>query len=78
MTPAELAAIFRTLPPGPKLRIYELAWELVDEEGRVDMSKVMERTPDLNLAEAEARTHTEGIAKLRDALNWLMRDDHQA
>ena len=78
MTPAELAAIFRTLPPGPKLRIYELAWELVDKEGRVDMSKVTERTPDLNLAEAEVRTHTDGIAKLRDALNWMMRDGHQA
>ena len=78
MTPAELAAIFRTLPPGPKLRIYELAWELVDKEGRVDMSKVTERTSDLNLAEAEVRTHTDRIAKLRDALNWLMRDDHQA
>ena len=78
MTPAELAAIFRTVPPGPKLRIYGLAWELVDKEGRVDISKVTERLPDLNLAEAEARTHMDGIAKLRDALNWLMRDGHQA
>ena len=77
MTPAGLAAIFRTVPPGPKLLIYGLAWELVDKEGKVDISKVMERTPDLNLAEAETRTHTEGIAKLRDALNWLMRDGHQ-
>ena len=78
MTPAELAAIFRTVPPGPKLRIYDLAWELVDKAGKVDMSKVAERLPDLNLAEAEANTHTDGIAKLRDALNWLMRDGHQA
>ena len=78
MTPAELAAIFRTVPSAPRLLIYDLAWELVDKEGRVDISKVTERLPDLNLAEAEARTHMDGIAKLRDALIWLMRDDHQA
>lgn len=78
MTPAELAAIFRTVPPGPKLRIYGLAWELVDKDGRIEVSKVVERLPDLNLAETETKTHTERIAKLRDALDWLMRDGHQA
>ena len=74
MEPTDLVEVLRQVPEAPRLQIYDLVWELVDAEGRLDMSKVMARMPDINLAEAEVRTHHDGINKLRGVLSWLMQD----
>jgi hypothetical protein len=66
MTPAELAAILRTVPE-TRLRIIELAWELADDEGRLDDLRAAARMGEVRDACAEAEHY--GAATKRLAAN---------
>jgi len=43
--------------PAKKLRIVELVWDLVDDQGKLDADKCADKQPAINLAIAEARAY---------------------
>lgn len=58
--------------PEKKLRIIELANELVGENGELDYVRLDERKADVNLAMAEARAYSQGT---EDAIKALTKID---
>ena len=56
------------LVPAKKLRLVELAWELADRRGRVDMTKARERLPEIAAAADEADAYARATASLVNAI----------
>lgn len=57
--------------PEKKLRIIELANELVDENGELDYVRLDERQAEVNLAMAEARAYTQATEGAVQVLSRL-------
>jgi PRTRC genetic system protein C len=57
--------------PAKRLRIFELAAELVDEHGEVDIDGAAARQPEINLAVAEARACARTTQQAAEALRRL-------
>ena len=63
MTPSDLVKALRTVPE-KKLRLVELAWELVDPEGQPDLDKAAERLDEVNAACSEVNAYTNATQRL--------------
>ena len=57
--------------PETRLRLIELAWDLVDKEGRMDHDKVVKRQPEVNLAAAEAEAYVQATRSAVEALRGI-------
>ena len=57
--------------PEKRLKLIDLAWELLDEEGKIDYKKVVDRLPDINLAVAEADAYAGATETAINALRKL-------
>lgn len=68
----EMDHVIRALEtvPEKRLRMVELAWELMGSDGKVDLTKCADRLPDINLAMAEAEVYVKAaqraVTVLRD------------
>lgn len=71
MTPEELAEVLKQVPPA-HLQIITLAWELVGEDGRVDIEKTRYRMEDILLARGEATSYAEGTHRMVEALKLCL------
>ena len=67
---AEVAAIIRGVSE-KRLRVYELAAELLDRDGQLDVDAAADREPELNLAIAEARSYASATEAAVKALRRL-------
>lgn len=65
MDAQDLIQRLATVRPIPPLRIYALAWQFVDGEGKLVPAKVWEGTPELQEATAEAEQHLVAVRELR-------------
>lgn len=70
----DLVQLLATVKPIPPLRIYSLAWRLVDGEGNLIPGKVWEGVPELREATAEAEEYIRAIRDLRARLERCL--DH--
>jgi PRTRC genetic system protein C len=68
--PRRAVAVLRRVP-ARRLRILELAAELVDDAGAVDADRAAARQPELNLAVAEARAYARATQDAAAALRRL-------
>ena len=66
----DLVGIIRRVPE-KRLRVFELAAELLDEEGELDPDVAALRQPDVNLAIAEAETYARATRQAVAALRQL-------
>lgn len=66
----EVVSILRRVP-AKRLRIVELASELLDEHGEVDVDAAAVRQPDINLAIAEAKAYARATQQAVKALRQL-------
>lgn len=57
--------------PPKQLKIIELAWEVLDEQGMLDSEAASKRAPEINLALAEAKTYAQATARAVTALVGL-------
>jgi hypothetical protein len=57
--------------PPKQLKIIELAWEVLDEHGKLDPEVATQRAPEINLALAEAKTYAKATAMAVQALAGL-------
>jgi len=55
-----------------ELDLIQLAWELVGEDGRLDLDLLRFRMEDINLAEREADAYAHGTFVMREALKQCM------
>jgi hypothetical protein len=67
LTVRRVVAILKKLPE-KRLAIFDLAPQLVDEQGKVDVGKCLEHQPDINLAIAEVTAYVEATKAARHAL----------
>ena len=58
--------------PEKRLRLLELAWEVVDEKGELDQDRVIRLAAELQEAFQEARSYSHQTEKLRWQLERLM------
>jgi hypothetical protein len=65
-----VVAVLRRVP-AKRLAIFELAAELLDGEGDVDLDAVASRQPEVNLAVAEVQTHTRATRQAVEAIRRL-------
>ncbi|MDP3064133.1 MAG: hypothetical protein Q8O40_13125 [Chloroflexota bacterium] len=72
MTPQDLVKALRTVPE-KKLRLVELAWELANEEGELNVEAAAERVDEVNAAAHEAGAYIEATRRLLWRLNELAR-----
>ncbi len=72
MTPQDLVKALRTVPE-KKLRLVELAWELVAPDGQPDMDKAAERVDEVGAACSEASAYTQATQGLLWQLKHLGR-----
>ena len=72
MTPRHLVKALRTVPE-KKLRLVELAWELANEEGELNVEAAAERVDEVNAAAREATGYIEATRRLLWHLNELAR-----
>jgi PRTRC genetic system protein C len=63
-------AILRRVPE-TRLRVFELAGELLNERGEVDVDAAARRQPEINLAVAEARAYAAATQQAVEALRRL-------
>ena len=68
--PRDVIAVLRRVPER-RLRIVELAAELLGADGEVDADLAAERQPDINLAVAEARAYARTNQQAAEALRQL-------
>ena len=73
MSPDDLCRALETVPRR-RLAILELAWEVVNEDGKVDQEQVIARVDQVQAAIEEARAYIRGTSDLKRRLEWLM--DH--
>jgi PRTRC genetic system protein C len=57
--------------PEKRLRIFELAEELLDDRGELDLEAAVARQPEVNLAAAEAEGYARSTRQAMDALRCL-------
>jgi PRTRC genetic system protein C len=67
---ADLAAIIRSVPE-KRLRVFELAAELLGADGQLDLEAAADREPELNLAIAEAKGYAGATEAAVEALRRL-------
>jgi len=65
-----VAAILRRVPE-KRLRIFELAGELLDRHGELDLDAAAARQPEINLAIAEAEAYARATRQAVEALRRL-------
>ena len=76
MTANDLVRILRTVPE-KKLKIIELAWELVDVEGEgLDLDKCIQRTAEIRLADQESQAYISGMSSVLWRLRRLTDNHH--
>lgn len=66
----DVIAVLRRVP-AKRLRLFELAAELLDERGEVDVDGAAARQPELNLAVAEAKAYARATQQAAEALRQL-------
>ncbi len=71
MTPAELVESLKDIP-AVELELIQLAWDLLDENGQLDLDKLRFRMEDINLAEPEASAYARATYLMREALKQCM------
>lgn len=69
----KLIEILRQVPAVRPLRVYRLAWQFVNEDGTLDLQKVIAGVPDLEEATMEAKRYMDGVADLRRLLGSLVK-----
>lgn len=69
-TGPDLVSILRHVPE-KRLRILELAAELLDEHGEVDLDAAAARQPEVNLAVAEAEVYARATCQVVQALRQI-------
>ncbi|MDP2949632.1 MAG: hypothetical protein Q8P22_08860 [Chloroflexota bacterium] len=72
MKPADLVRALRAVPE-KKLRLVELAWELVREDGSPDVDKAADRLDEVGAACAEVNGYTQATQRLLWQLKSLAR-----
>jgi PRTRC genetic system protein C len=72
-TPLGIAEVVRSIRrvPEKRLRVFELAGELLDSRGDVDIDTAAARAPEVNLAVAEAEAYARGTERALAALRRL-------
>jgi PRTRC genetic system protein C len=65
-----VVAILRRIPE-KRLRVFELATELLDARGDLDVDEVARRQPEVNLAVAEAKAYAAATQQASEALRRL-------
>lgn len=68
--PPNVIAILRRVPEA-RLRVFQLAAELLDGDGEVDVDAAARRQPEINLAVAEARAYATATQQAVEALRRL-------
>ena len=68
--PPEVVAILRRVPER-RLRVFELATELLDREGELDLEAAAARQPEINLAIAEVEAYTRATRQAVEAIRRL-------
>ena len=71
MTPADLIRALEMVPE-KRLRLLELAWEVIDEDGELDPDQVVRLAAELEEAFQEARAYTHETEVVRWSLRRLM------
>ncbi len=66
----DVVAILRRVP-AKRLRVFELAVELLDARGDLDVDEAARRQPEVNLAVAEAKAYAAATQQAREALGRL-------
>ena len=72
MTPQDLLSILNTVPEH-RLRIIELAWELVDANGELDENQAVPRMQEIREACQEAEAYAAATKKMVWHLNECLR-----
>ena len=73
MTPNELVNILQTVPEH-RLRIIELAWELVDADGHLDENLAVLRMQEIREACQEAEHYTDSTREMARSLKECLRN----
>ena len=73
MKPHDLARALEGVPE-TRLRLVELAREVVNEEGKVDLELCLPRAAEIEAAVDEARTYAHGTERVRWSLQNLIED----
>ena len=68
--PPDVISILRRVPE-KRLRVFELAGELLDEHGELDLDAAAAHQPEINLAIAEAEGYTRATRQALEALRQL-------
>ena len=71
MTPAELVQHLKQVPP-KHLQIITLAWELVGDDGEVDLEKTRYRMEDVVIAKNEATGYAQATHRRRRPAEQLL------
>jgi PRTRC genetic system protein C len=66
-----VVAVLRRVP-AKRLRVVELAAELLDENGELDVDRAADRQPEVNLAVAEAEAYARATRQAVEALRRLL------
>ena len=74
MTPGELAEALKQVPP-KHLQLITLAWELVGEDGLVDIHKARYRMEDIVVAKGEATGYAQATHQMLEALKQCLKSD---
>jgi len=69
LTTKRLVFVLRKVPER-RFRIMDLAPQLVDAEGNVDIARAIEHQGELNLAIAEVQTYVRGVKAAANALQF--------
>jgi len=67
LTPDDLVRVLRTVP-AKRLRLVEMAWELADDRGQLDVEKAAMRADEVQGAVHEASAYVQAT---RRVLGWL-------
>ncbi len=73
MMPRDLVDIFKTVPE-KRLRIIELAWELLDAEGNLDENEAVDRMQEVRQACQESEDYAAATRKMVRSLIECLRD----
>ena len=69
-SPETVVAILRAVPE-KRLRVFELARDLLDGDGELDLDAAADRAPDVNLALAEAKSYARATERAVEAIRRL-------
>jgi hypothetical protein len=70
LTVARIVAVLKKVPE-KRFRIMDLAPQLVDEKGNVDIVKIIDQQGELNLAIVEVESYIKATRAARDALGHI-------